>query len=57
MDYILITRHKTGSGRERERENLNLNLNDYVEVPRSLVLYDVGGGGGGCALIIKILQF
>ena len=21
----------------------NLNLNDYVEVPRSLVLYDVGG--------------
>ena len=26
---------------------LNLNLNDYVEVPRSLVLYDVGGGGGG----------
>ena len=24
-----------------------LNLNDYVEVPRSLVLYDVGGGGGG----------
>ena len=22
---------------------LNLNLNDYVEVPRSLVLYDVGG--------------
>ena len=41
--------------------NLNLNLNDYVEVPRSLVLYDVGGGGGGWgeggALIIKILQF
>ena len=32
---------------------LNLNLNDYVEVPRSLVLYDVGG----FALIIKILQF
>ena len=23
--------------------NLNLNLNDYVEVHRSLVLYDVGG--------------
>ena len=23
--------------------NLNLNLNGYVEVPRSLVLYDVGG--------------
>ena len=22
---------------------LNLNLKDYVEVPRSLVLYDVGG--------------
>ena len=22
--------------------NLNLNLNDYVEVPRSLVLYEVG---------------
>ena len=26
---------------------LNQNLNDYVEVPISLVLYDVGGGGGG----------
>ena len=24
-------------------KTLNLNLNDYVEVPRSLVLYDVGG--------------
>ena len=24
-------------------KNQNLNLNDYVEVPRSLVLYDVGG--------------
>ena len=23
--------------------SLNLNLNDFVEVPRSLVLYDVGG--------------
>ena len=23
------------------QQNLNLNLNDYVEVPRSLVLYDV----------------
>ena len=22
---------------------MNLNLNDYAEVPRSLVLYDVGG--------------
>ena len=32
----------------------NLNLNDYVVVPRSLLLYDVGGG---VALIIKILQF
>ena len=24
-------------------DHLNLNLNHYVEVPRSLVLYDVGG--------------
>ena len=36
---------------------LNLNLNDYAEEPRSMVLYDVGGGVGGGALIIKILQF
>ena len=33
-------------------ESLNLNLNDYVEVPSSLVLYDVGG----FALIIAVLN-
>ena len=31
------------TGRVDQALNLNLNLKDYVEVPRSLVLYDVGG--------------
>ena len=33
------SRTEKRGGEERER----VNLNDYVKVPRSLVLYDVGG--------------
>ena len=42
-DFLQWKFHSKTTESSFHAKNLNLNLNDYVEVHRSLVLYDVGG--------------